>query len=211
MKMTEMKIADLKAPEKNVRIHTISQINEFKRSLEKFGQTRLAVIDENNVVLIGNGMIEALKELGRETVFVYKKTDLSENEKKQLMIADNKIFNLGIDNINTINEFLSDLQTDLDIPGYSQEMLETITATATEVTEKLSEYGTLDEEEIEEIKSNSLRKEQNIEKAKEQASKPADEDTQTQGTTEAINDSEESKADEPPFIVCPKCGEKIWL
>ena len=206
-----MKIADLKAPEKNVRIHTISQINEFKRSLEKFGQTRLAVIDENNVVLIGNGMIEALKELGRETVFVYKKTDLSENEKKQLMIADNKIFNLGIDNINTINEFLSDLQTDLDIPGYSQEMLETITATATEVTEKLSEYGTLDEEEIEEIKSNSLRKEQNIEKAKEQASKPADEDTQTQGTTEAINDSEESKADEPPFIFCPKCGEKIWL
>ena len=211
MKMTEMKIADLKAPEKNVRIHTISQINEFKRSLEKFGQTRLAVIDENNVVLIGNGMIEALKELGRETVFVYKKTDLSENEKKQLMIADNKIFNLGIDNINTINEFLSDLQTDLDIPGYSQEMLETITATATEVTEKLSEYGTLDEEEIEEIKSNSLRKEQNIEKAKEQASKPADEDTQTQGTTEAINDSEESKADEPDFIFCPKCGEKIWL
>ena len=37
--------------------------------------------------------------------------------KKKLMIADNKIFSLGIENLETLNSFLEDLQGDLDIPG----------------------------------------------------------------------------------------------
>ena len=56
MKVTIKKLSVLKHPEKNVRIHSEQQIRELKRSLEKFGQTRALVIDENNIILIGNGL-----------------------------------------------------------------------------------------------------------------------------------------------------------
>lgn len=56
MKVTTKKLSDLKHPEKNVRIHSEQQIRELKRSLEKFGQTRALVIDENNIILIGSEM-----------------------------------------------------------------------------------------------------------------------------------------------------------
>lgn len=59
MKVTIKKLSVLKHPEKNVRIHSEQQIRELKRSLEKFGQTRALVIDENNIILIGNGLYEA--------------------------------------------------------------------------------------------------------------------------------------------------------
>ena len=52
MKVTIKKLSVLKHPEKNVRIHSEQQIRELKRSLEKFGQTRALVIDENNIILV---------------------------------------------------------------------------------------------------------------------------------------------------------------
>ena len=69
------------------------------------------------------------------------------------MLADNKIFGLGVDDLETFDAFLVDLKDDLDIPGFDEELLKSMVAQAGEVTERLQEYGTLDEDEIEEIKS----------------------------------------------------------
>ena len=117
MKIIEMPLTDVVSPENNIRIHSEKQIDEYIRSLKMFDQIRPIVVDENNVVLCGNGMVMALRKMKKTTVYVYKRTDLSENEKKKLMIADNKIFSLGIDNISTLDAFLEDLRDDLDIPG----------------------------------------------------------------------------------------------
>ena len=73
------------------------------------------------------------------------------------MIADNKIFSLGIENLDTLNFFLEDLQGDLDIPGFDSEILKQMVSDAEEVTEKLSEYGTLDESEIQAIRDRTER------------------------------------------------------
>lgn len=208
MKIVKYKIKNLNLPEKNVRIHTESQINEFTRSLKMFGQTRPAVIDENNMVLIGNGMIEALKQLGIDTVECYKVTNLTENQKKKLMISDNKIFNLGIDNLDVLNSFLEDLQDDLDVPGYPVDLLESMTATADEISETLSEYGTLDETEIEQIKENKERKENKIEAAEKQETPTAEKNSDVQ--VQPPNTSTAEMTTEK-YVVCPKCGEKIWL
>ena len=160
MKVIKKRLDDLKHPEKNVRIHSEQQIRELKRSLEKFGQTRALVVDENNVILIGNGLYEAMVSLGYQEASVYVKTELSENDKKKLMIADNKTYALGIDNLDTLNEFLEELQGDLDIPGYDEEILQQMVADADEVTEKISEYGALDESEIQKIKEANEKREQ---------------------------------------------------
>lgn len=90
MEIITMKLVDLVKPEKNVRIHTEQQLKEFQRSVKMFGQIRPIVVDENNVILAGNGLYETLIAMGKETADVYKYDNLTENQKKKLMIADNK-------------------------------------------------------------------------------------------------------------------------
>lgn len=203
MKITKIKISDLKRPEKNIRIHTENQIKEFVRSINMFGQIRPVVVDEDYVILAGNGLVTALERAGIDTADTYVIPGLTENQKKKLMIADNKVFSLGIENLDTLNEFLEDLRGDLDIPGFDEEILKTIVSEAEEITEKLSQYGTLDDKEIEHIKENAERKEQQIENATQQNST-------SNNSNEFQNDKEEI-TDIRRFVICSKCGEKIWL
>jgi ParB-like chromosome segregation protein Spo0J len=210
MEVITMKLADLVKPEKNVRIHTEKQINEFKRSINMFGQIRPIVIDENNVILAGNGLYDTLVAMGKDTADVYRYDNLTENQKKKLMIADNKIFSLGIENLETLNCFLEDLQGDLDIPGFDEEILKQMVSEAEDITDKLSEYGTLDEEEIQSIKDNAERKEQKIQQMEtdqgEQAQPPVAAPVQQEVPADDEDTTEIRK-----FVICPKCGEKIWL
>lgn len=202
MKTITMKLTDLVKPEKNVRIHTEQQLKEFRRSVDMFGQIRPIVIDENNVILAGNGLYDALITMGKETADVYQYENLTENQKKKLMIADNKIFSLGIENLDTLNSFLEDLQGDLDIPGFDEEILKQMVSEAEDITDKISEYGTLDDEEIQSIKESAERKEQHMQKIE------AEQDTEAPQDAEGDN---EETTEVKRFIICPKCGEKIWL
>lgn len=209
MEIITMKLVDLVKPEKNVRIHTEQQLKEFQRSVKMFGQIRPIVVDENNVILAGNGLYETLIAMGKETADVYKYDNLTENQKKKLMIADNKIFSLGIENLDTLNSFLEDLQDDLDIPGFDEDILKQMVSEAEDVTEKLSEYGTLDDEEIQSIKESGERKEQQIQKAEAEQATPAPQPI-AQPQQEMPEDSEDT-TEVKKFVICPKCGEKIWL
>lgn len=146
VEIIKMKLSDLVKPEKNVRIHTEQQLKEFQRSINMFGQIRPIVIDENNTILAGNGLYDTLIAMGKDTADVYQYNHLTENQKKKLMIADNKIFSLGIENLDTLNCFLEELQGDLDIPGFDEGILKQMVADAEDVTDKIAEYGTLDDE-----------------------------------------------------------------
>lgn len=208
MNTVTMKLADLKQPEKNVRIHTEQQLREFERSVRMFGQIRPIVVDENGVILAGNGLYETLLRMGRTEADVYQYTDLTENQKKKLMIADNKIFSLGIENLDTLNSFLEDLQSDLDIPGYDSDILKQMVSEADEVTEKLAEYGTLDDAEIQAIREKSESK------------PPVTPQTETPAPIQSTPESapqfapeitENDTAEVQKFVICPNCGEKIWL
>lgn len=213
MQTSVKKLSELVQPDKNIRIHTEKQLKEFEKSVRMFGQIRPIVIDENNVILAGNGLYETLVRMGREEAECYQYADLTENQKKKLMIADNKIFSLGIENLDTLNNFLVDLQGDLDIPGFDEDILKQMVSDADEITEKISEYGTLDPEEIQNIKDNNERREQ---KAAEQVL----ERPQENSTMPVINTTEdpvirqeenESTTEIQKFLICPKCGEKVWL
>lgn len=208
MEITTMKLADLVKPEKNVRIHTEQQLKEFQRSVKMFGQIRPIVVDEGNVILAGNGLYDTLVAIGKKTADVYRYDNLTENQKKKLMIADNKIFSLGIENLETLNSFLEDLQGDLDIPGFDEEILKQMVCEAEDTTDKISEYGTLDDEEIQSIKENAERKEQQIQKIE------SGQELASQSTVPSQQDSEEGSEETTEVrksVTCPNCGEKIWL
>lgn len=205
MNVITVKLADLKQPEKNVRIHTEQQLREFERSVRMFGQIRPIVVDEENMILAGNGLYETLLRMGSETAEVYQYKDLTANQKKKLMIADNKIFSLGIENLDTLNSFLEDLQSDLDIPGYDSDILKQMVSEAEEVTEKLAEYGTLDESEIQAIKERSANQPAPLSPGTMTAA--GGENVHSAAMEEPAGESAEAQK----FIACPKCGEKIWL
>lgn len=211
MKQLTLKLSELVRPERNIRIHTEKQLEEFERSVRMFGQIRPIVVDEKNTILAGNGLYETLLRMGEEQALVYKYEDLTESQKKKLMIADNKIFSLGIEDLDTLNEFLEELNGDLDIPGFDEEILKQMVADADEVTEKISEYGTLDEEEIQQIKeANEKREQKELESASEEGKAIVQTDLPQQGGQSATMESPES-AETRRFVICPKCGEQIWL
>lgn len=197
-----------------MRIHTEQQIKEFERSIKMFGQIRPIVVDENNVILAGNGLYDTLLKMGRDTAEVYKFDNLTEKQKKKLMIADNKIFSLGIENLDTLNVFLEEMQGDLDIPGFDEEILKQMVSDAEEVTEKIAEYGTLDDAEIANIKANAARQEQ---KVTSMESKNNGFDSNLADNPQKLADgiTGEGMAEETTeirkFVICPSCGEKIWL
>lgn len=211
MEVITMKLADLVKPEKNVRIHTEQQLKEFQRSVKMFGQIRPIVVDENNVILAGNGLYDTLLAMGKETADVYRYDNLTENQKKKLMIADNKIFSLGIENLETLNCFLEDLQGDLDIPGFDEEILKQMVSDAEDITDKLSEYGTLDDEEIQSIKESGERKEQQIKRIESGEEELAVAPAPTVPVAQEAEEENEDTAEVRKFVICPKCGEKIWL
>lgn len=213
MEIKRMKLADLVIPEKNIRIHTEQQLKEFERSVRMFGQIRPIVVDENRIILAGNGLYATLLHMGETEADVYQYFDLTENQKKKLMIADNKIFALGIENLNTLNDFLEELHDDLDIPGYDSEILKQMVSEAEDITEKISEYGTLDDEEIKEIKARNERQAmESPQSVFDSNSNTSQSVTPVATTSEPIQEEQdEQTADIRKFVICPKCGEKIWL
>lgn len=204
MNVVKMPLSTLKRPERNVRMHTEKQLKEFERSVTMFGQIRPIVVDDECTILAGNGLYETLLRMGWTEADVLQMQGLSDSQKKKLMLADNKIYGLGVDDLDSFDAILNELQDDLDIPGFDEELLKSMVSQASEVTEKLQEYGTLDDEEIGEIRVARERKEQYMAAESEE---PADEPEDAAVATPAVEEREPVRQ----YVICPHCGEKVWL
>lgn len=204
MNVVKIPLSTLKRPERNVRMHTEKQLKEFERSVTMFGQIRPIVVDDERTILAGNGLYETLLRMGWTEADVLQMQGLSDSQKKKLMLADNKIYGLGVDDLDSFDAILNELQDDLDIPGFDEELLKSMVSQASEVTEKLQEYGTLDDEEIGEIRVARERKEQYMAAESEE---PADEPEDAAVATPAVEEREPVRQ----YVICPHCGEKVWL
>lgn len=146
MDITQLALDQLKRPQRNVRLHTDGQIAEFKRSVEMFGQIRPIVVDEQHTILAGNGLYDTLLALGRDSADCYVVTGLSDNEKKKLMLADNRIFSLGMDDIEAIDDIINSLKDDLDIPGFDDSILQSLIANGSMALLQINAQETGDEQ-----------------------------------------------------------------
>lgn len=212
MTITNIPISELKPNSRNVRIHSAKQIEEYKRSLQKNGQLKPIVCDEDMVIWIGNGLYEAMKALGIEEAACYVKSGMTENEKLKMMMADNKVYELGLTDHDGIDDILRQLDGDFDIPGYDDKLLETITMTFQETDDFISSYGAFDEKDIASIRKN----EESTKKAAEIASAPPETtDMSTPSHEErpvaAVMESGKDEAEMGRYIICPHCGERICL
>lgn len=201
MKVVKKKLSALKRPEKNIRLHTDKQLVEFRRSVEMFGQIRPIVCDEDGVILAGNGLYETMLSMGRTEADCYVVTGLTEKEKKKLMLADNRIFDLGVDDMRVFDEFIAELGDDLDVPGFDDELLRSLVSSEEEIDQMMSSYGLITEEKKAEMAgaAETYRKQEEARAAQPEEAT----DAGAGNTTEAQPGSR--------YVVCPKCGEKIWL
>lgn len=226
MNITRLPLSELKKPKRNVRLHSNKQIEEFKRSVEMFGQIRPIVVDDTYTILAGNGLYEALSALGRTEADCYIVSGLSETEKKKLMLADNRIFNLGIDDMQAFDEIIAELDNDFDIPGYDPDLLKTLTIDLCGADDLMSGYGIISDDTRAEMRRASETYEREDKEFAQEAThyEPARPirpvATVSNGTSDSRNIGE-SPAEKPletapeplkkQFIICPKCGEQIWL
>lgn len=211
MKTIEVSVNELKLAEKNVRLHNEVQIKEFARSLEMFGQLRPVIVDSDYKILCGNGLYLAAKRLNWPKLNVVIMADLTEAQKKKLMIADNRIFELGSSNFEVIDEFFQELAGDLDIPGYDEEMLQMMVGDIEAVNEQIEEYGKLEKEKVEEITKNQDTLEQKIENERKIGNEESITTQKPQEQPQAAVIEEENSENQQKYVICPKCGEKVWV
>lgn len=226
MNITRLPLSSLKKPERNVRLHSEKQITEFKRSIEMFGQIRPIVVDEQYTILAGNGLYEALLALGRTEVDCYIVAGLSDTGKKKLMLADNRIFSLGIDDMDAFDEIIAELDNDFDIPGYDPDLLKTLTIDLGGADDIMSGYGIISDtarDDMQRAADNYRRENEEFTEGATQiepqgVSRPVATPSvvntapQNVGASPAENTPESApKPLERRFLLCPKCGERIWL
>lgn len=198
MRKEKMLLSAMRKPAKNIRKHGKAQIDEYMRSVKMFGQIRPILVDEEGVILAGNGLYEAMTGLGMTEADVYVMEGLTEAQKKKLMMADNRIFNLGSDNMAVFEEFIAELDGDFDVPGYDMDLLQTLAFSEDDVMPAQSSYGAISSEDREALQRTETRYEEQYAAAAEEAERVH---------TEHAEVEELSRR----FIICPKCGERIWL
>lgn len=217
MQLSREKIVNLKHPEKNVRKHPQKQIDEMIRSIKMFGQFRPIVVDETNTVLAGNGLVIAMREMGLEEADVVRYDNLNENQKKKLMIADNQVASLGVDDYAAIEEILKSLDGDYDVPGYDEATLSILIEESVAVANDIQSYGTYDAVEVNRL--NEVRQDREENGFREVPAAPVSTPAQPMNYSAPYNEEQAIPSDrvyakpidEGKYIICPHCGEKIYI
>jgi len=107
---------------RNARTHSDAQIAEIAGSIRAFGFTNPILVGEHGDVVAGHGRLAAARQLGLSDVPVILLQGLTELQRRQLMLADNRIaLNAGWD-LEMLHLELKDLSTlgaDLSLVGFT--------------------------------------------------------------------------------------------
>ena len=109
MEIVMRKVSELTPYEKNAKTHDAKQVDNVANSIRRFGWQQPIVIDENGVVVIGHCRLMAAKKLKLKEVPVTVASGLTEDEIKELRIADNKTNESSWD-LNLLAEDIEELE-----------------------------------------------------------------------------------------------------
>ncbi|KGJ18760.1 site-specific DNA-methyltransferase [Paracoccus sanguinis] len=118
---------------RNARTHSEAQVAEIAGSIREFGFTNPVLIAEDGTLIAGHGRVLAARLLGMDTVPTITLTGLSDNQRRALVLADNRIaLNAGWDESLLALELtdLKDAGFDLGILGFEDGELDRLLAGA---------------------------------------------------------------------------------
>lgn len=138
-------INKLKPYENNARTHSEKQVEKIARSIEEFGFINPVLIDSEYGIIAGHGRVKGAEHLGMAEVPCLFIEDLTDEQKRAYIIADNKLaldagwdyellqieldeldnmnfdFTLtGFDNLELDDESLFSMDEISDIDGYNE-------------------------------------------------------------------------------------------
>jgi ParB-like chromosome segregation protein Spo0J len=76
---------------RNARTHSDAQIAEIAGSIRAFGFSNPVLVGEDGDIIAGHGRLAAARQLGLTEVPVIVLSGLTELQRRQLMLADNRI------------------------------------------------------------------------------------------------------------------------
>lgn len=121
--------ADLIPYQNNARVHSQEQIAQIARSILEFGFTNPIIIDGKNAIIAGHGRWLAAKSLGIEVVPTVALMNLTDEQKRAYILADNQLaLNAGwdIDLLKIEIESLMGADFDISVLGFDESQLSDI-------------------------------------------------------------------------------------
>ena len=117
MKIESLQIESLTLDPNNARSHDDKNLRAIKGSLKEFGQRKPIVVTSDNVVIAGNGTLQAAIDLGWKKIDVVRvPADWDADKAKAFALADNRTSELGDWNSIKLAEQLIELEEiDFDI------------------------------------------------------------------------------------------------
>lgn len=126
MQIEKRLLTDLIPYINNSRKHSDDQVSQIAASIKEFGWTNPILVDGENGIIAGHGRIMAAKKLGMTEVPVIELAHLSKEQRKALIIADNKLALNSDWDTNLLSIELADLQElgfDLNLTGFNADEL----------------------------------------------------------------------------------------
>lgn len=135
-------IGDLKAYERNAKLHPAEQIQQIKTSIQEFGFNDPVAVWNDNEIIEGHGRLIAAKELGYTEIPVIRLDSLTDEQRKAYMLVHNKLtmdtgfdlelLNIELGSINDIDmtefgfefEMFSDDSSEVVEDDYNEELPE---------------------------------------------------------------------------------------
>ena len=135
-------IGDLKAYERNAKLHPAEQIQQIKTSIQEFGFNDPVAVWNDNEIIEGHGRLIAAKELGYTEIPVIRLDSLTDEQRKAYMLVHNKLtmdtgfdlelLNIELGSINDIDmtefgfefEMFSDNSSEVVEDDYNEELPE---------------------------------------------------------------------------------------
>lgn len=123
---------DLKPNQRNSRTHSQKQIHKIAKSIEKLGFNNPVLIDKQEMLVAGHGRTEAAKLLGLNTIPTICLENLTPEQIRAYVIADNKIaeescFDKEILKIELEELSCLDLDFDVSVTGFETPEIDLIT------------------------------------------------------------------------------------
>jgi DNA modification methylase len=129
MKIEQRSVETLIPYINNSRKHSDSQVAQIAASIKEFGWTNPVLVDGSNGLIAGHGRLMAARKLGMKEIPVIELAHLTENQKKALIIADNKLALNSDWDTELLTLELQDLlgeDYDLDLLGFDKDELDAL-------------------------------------------------------------------------------------
>lgn len=202
MDYTKESLDKLTENPENIRKHPDKQVLAMIKSIEQFGQIRPIVVDEKGVILAGHCLFVSMRQMGLKEATILKMKKLTSAQKSKLMIADNKIYELGIIDYAFLDKKLEELGKlgDFDIPGFDEDTLKELFVDdgLDKKIESVSDYGRINDITINGIDGKEVK----LAEIDEQQVVIGNKDVRVEYSASNVA---------KPYVVCKKCDTKIWL